>query len=379
MADTTCDTSAADTTCDTSAADITADTSMDESTVDVPSTETKAIPASRIEDILAMDEKDSGHKTIEVFKEVDAVIDVGSLYVNDLQPVDVKKLRANTQTFLQSLARDNAQLLFNKVWQLPIEKVDNVIVCKLPPPTTVLPREKKIPKAKPPTKWEAFAASKGIGNKKRTRMVYDEESESYKPRFGYKRANDDTKEWCLEVPDNADPYEDQFEKRVTAKKERVAKNELQRLHNIKKNMNQKQSNAPDKKKMKEELTKDIDLAKVSTASLGKFQANLPKEKENKNRGKKRNFESVAPTSGQSEKDRAMDVWNKLNTKKPALDVTKGVNKQIAQDQRNAAFEKKGKTGKVKNQRFRQGAQARNDKMKQKNKKNEKGKTLGKKR
>merc|ERR1711928_220361 len=63
------------------------------------------------------------------------------------------------------------------------------------------------------------------------------------------------------------------------KKERVAKNELQRLENIKKNM--QQNGAADKKKLKEELTKDIDLAKVSTASLGKFQANLQKESTNK--------------------------------------------------------------------------------------------------
>jgi len=33
----------------------------------------------------------------------------------------------------------------------------------------------------------------------------------------------------------ADPMEDQFEKRVKAKKERVAKNELQRLRNIARN------------------------------------------------------------------------------------------------------------------------------------------------
>merc|ERR1712183_679264 len=178
-----------------------------------------------------------------------------------------------------------------------------------------------------------------------------------------------TNEWCLEVPDNADPNEDRFEKKVTAKKERVAKNELQRLHNIKNTMN-KQNGAVDKKKLKEELTKDIDLAKVSTASLGKFQANLPKEKENKKKGKKRTFESVAPTSGLSEKERALDVWNKLNSKKPALDVTKGVNKQMAQDQRNAASEKK-KSGKVKNQRFRKGAQANKDKKITNNKKSEK--------
>lgn len=32
-----------------------------------------------------------------------------------------------------------------------------------------------------------------------------------------------------------DPYEDQFEKKIQAKKERVAKNEYQRLRNIAKN------------------------------------------------------------------------------------------------------------------------------------------------
>jgi len=215
-------------------------------------------------------------------------------------------------------------------------------------------------------------------------MIFDEETKEWKPRFGYKRGKDDTNEWCLEVPDNAaDPNECQFEKRIEAKKERVAKNELQRLHNIKNNMkatggNDGKTGPPDKKKLKEELKKDIDLAKVSTASLGKFQAKLPKEKENKNRGKKRTFESVAPSTAQSEKDRALDVWNKINTKKPTMDVTRGVNKQIANEQRTAAQEKKNnKSGKVKNKRFRKGAQAHNDK--EKTKKQLKGKTLGKKR
>lgn len=34
------------------------------------------------------------------------------------------------------------------------------------------------------------------------------------------------------MPKNADPYEDQFEKKSEAKSERVAKNELQRLRNM---------------------------------------------------------------------------------------------------------------------------------------------------
>jgi len=34
-------------------------------------------------------------------------------------------------------------------------------------------------------------------------MVWDEEAKEWKPRWGYKRANDKTKDWCIEVPDQA--------------------------------------------------------------------------------------------------------------------------------------------------------------------------------
>lgn len=85
-------------------------------------------------------------------------------------------------------------------------------------------------------------------------------SQEWRPRWGYKRAGDTSKDWAIEVPDKAgvynilscclyeqftlsvltcgvhvemtDPMEDQFEKRNKEKRERVAKNELQRLSNI---------------------------------------------------------------------------------------------------------------------------------------------------
>lgn len=59
--------------------------------------------------------------------------------------------------------------------------------------------------------------------------------QEYRPAFGYKRANDETKQWLIEVPQGTDPYEDQFAKLKAAKKERIAKNELQRLRNIARN------------------------------------------------------------------------------------------------------------------------------------------------
>lgn len=206
-------------------------------------------------------------------------------------------------------------------------------------------------------------------------MIWDEEAEAWKPRFGYKRGKDDTKEWCLPVPGNADPMEDQFQKKVDEKKERIAKNELKRLRNIAKNQKggtglimSTQFN-PTQKKDKERMTKEIDVAKTSTASIGKFQDKLPKEKPEKNNGKKRKFEPVAGNM-RSEAQKTLDIWNKVN--KPAkLDVTKGVNKHIANEQ-HASAAKKSKSaggGKVKNKRYRQGKQAAVDKKK--------SKTLGK--
>lgn len=49
----------------------------------------------------------------------------------------------------------------------------------------VLPREKPIPKEKQLTKWERFRLEKGIAAKgKRSRMIYDEVSKDWVPRFG---------------------------------------------------------------------------------------------------------------------------------------------------------------------------------------------------
>lgn len=50
-------------------------------------------------------------------------------------------------------------------------------------------RAKPIPEAKKETKWEKFAKEKGIQKKKRARMIWDEQTNEWRPRWGYKRAN----------------------------------------------------------------------------------------------------------------------------------------------------------------------------------------------
>lgn len=68
------------------------------------------------------------------------------------------------------------QLLINQIWQLPSERVEEAIVVKLPVPTYVLPRARKVPKPKPLTKWEEFAKKKGITKKKKgsSKLKWDE-------------------------------------------------------------------------------------------------------------------------------------------------------------------------------------------------------------
>lgn len=128
----------------------------------------------------------------------------------------------------------------NQIWELPTERVEEAIVVKLPRPIFILPRSKPVPKPRPLTKWESFAKDKGIQKKKRAKLAWDDQLQKWIPRFGYRRAEaEKDKDWVLEVPQNADPYEDQFAKKSEAKGERIAKNELQRLRNIAKSRNVK--------------------------------------------------------------------------------------------------------------------------------------------
>lgn len=72
------------------------------------------------------------------------------------------------------MTRDNVQLLINEIWELPTERVDECIVAKLPAPTTVLPRIRKVPGPRALTKWEKFAKEKGIKKKKKDKKKFDE-------------------------------------------------------------------------------------------------------------------------------------------------------------------------------------------------------------
>lgn len=128
---------------------------------------------------------------------------------------------------LRSTARDGAQMLLNHLLTTrPITRnkdssssSDGQLSLSLPPAELALPRWKPLPKAKPPTKWEAFAKKKGIGKfansangkgaaleERRKNLVYDEESGEWKRKWGYRGKNKDGKgegsDWLVELDDD---------------------------------------------------------------------------------------------------------------------------------------------------------------------------------
>jgi regulator of ribosome biosynthesis len=117
--------------------------------------------------------------------------DLGNLMAYDPSPI----LEDSSASSYLNLATRIFQSLAKQIFSLPSEPAPVGRMALLPPPTTVLPREKPLPKPRPPTKWEAFAAKKGIQKKKRSKLVEDTESGEWRRRHGYKKANDE-----LEVP-----------------------------------------------------------------------------------------------------------------------------------------------------------------------------------
>lgn len=303
--------------------------------------------SQNVEELLAKAEREEAEKLqrITVHKDLELEFDLGNLLASDRNPPTVlRQAGPSPEAELRALARDNTQLLINQLWQLPTERVEEAVVARLPEPLTRLPREKPLPRPRPLTRWQQFARLKGIRPKKKTNLVWDEVSGQWRRRWGYKRARDDTKEWLIEVPGSADPMEDQFAKRIQAKKERVAKNELNRLRNLarahKMQMPSSAGLHPTGHQSKEELGRAMQVAKVSTASVGRFQERLPKEKAPRGTGKKRKFQPLFGDFA-AEKKSQLELLRVMNSKKPQLDVTRATNKQMREeDQEEAAKRRK---------------------------------------
>ncbi|KAH8731407.1 ribosome biogenesis regulatory protein-domain-containing protein [Phaeosphaeriaceae sp. PMI808] len=176
----------------------------------------------------------SSRLPITVNKPTPFTFDLGNLLANDANPVPASA----SEEALTATARDAAQALINQLLTTCQIKSDpEGLHLVLPAPTTPLPREKPIPAAKEPTKWERFAAKKGIKDKKRDgKLVYDDASGEWVPKWGYKGKNKDGEnDWLVEVDEKKEKASGEaHDARADSKKERkdrVRRNERKQRAN----------------------------------------------------------------------------------------------------------------------------------------------------
>lgn len=216
---------------------------------------------------------------------------MGNLLVFDPSPLvpdsDLeRKLKSN------AIAPIRALLL--QISQLPRPHSAGVVT--LPPAKTPLPRWKPLPVAKPPTKWEAFALKKGIKKRKKERKIWDEKSNEWRRRFGFKRANDPKDVIILDAKESDTPGVSPFDLLEGSRKQQIANQNRRELQNLQRAVKgggklpetvklasqlplHGRGHPTERRKVKTSLGRASKMAGISTASMGKF--DVPLEGESK--------------------------------------------------------------------------------------------------
>ncbi|EPQ27982.1 uncharacterized protein PFL1_04309 [Pseudozyma flocculosa PF-1] len=257
-------------------------------------------------------------------------LDVGLLSSFDVNPL-TKSYNTDREAYLCSRARNATQALINHIFQLPVSRhPDHGPLAALPRFTTRLPREKSMPKPKPLTKWEKFAKAKGISSKKKDKMVYDEATGEWVPRWGYGGINKkEEDQWIHVLKSGEDADTDPAARARGERKARKLKNESQRLKNEARARAEMASSskatdtlggptnkktglgsgsadqiakAAARQKRKAELEADVLRNRTSTASMGRFDKRL--DGETKPKGIKRKFD---PAEGDTTAERAQSL------------------------------------------------------------------------
>ncbi|PVH36048.1 hypothetical protein PAHAL_7G344300 [Panicum hallii] len=238
-------------------------------------------------------------------------VDLGNLMVYDpSHHVSAAASREELRQECLQKATELAQAVANSLFALPPSEDRDGPIVHLPPPNIRLPREKHLPKPKPPTKWELFAKAKGITKRKKNKREWDEQTQSWKRTYGYDRVNDDKDIPIIDAKATDEPGVDPFAQRRQEKKKR----ELKLIFR--------------KKSRKEDLENVAGMASSATASGGKFDEKLPGEKPPKHPGKHRQFLPVAEGKGMGnlEKQQNDKILNSLLARNSdeQLDVGKAI-------------------------------------------------------
>ncbi|KAI1381976.1 ribosomal biogenesis regulatory protein [Hypoxylon crocopeplum] len=166
---------------------------------------------------------------VAVSKPTPYTFDLGLLLANDPNPLSTSvpsdesssPSSSALEAQLAATARDGAQALINQLLTtLPLSTTTSGVLLTLPSSTTPLPREKPLPATKPPTKWEQFAARKGIKPKTREQrhaksQKYNEETGAWERTWGYDKGGRKNRreegmvqqDWLVEVDEKKEREE----------------------------------------------------------------------------------------------------------------------------------------------------------------------------
>jgi regulator of ribosome biosynthesis len=207
---------------------------------------------------------------VTVNKPTPYTFDLGLLLATDPNPL-VLTGSANLEDDLAATARDGVQALLNQLLSTcPVASTPNGVLLSLPAIETSLPREKvrfpssplndpipsilplllafinKNPQPLPPPKaqttWQKFAAKKGIKPKtaeEKKKMVYDEATGEWVPKWGYKGKNKEGEgDWIVEVDEKKERERKEGTERQgdgrRERKEKVKRNERMQRANDRK-------------------------------------------------------------------------------------------------------------------------------------------------
>ncbi|TFK63547.1 RRS1-domain-containing protein [Pluteus cervinus] len=268
-------------------------------------------------------------------------LDPGLLAVTDLNTIDEESYNTDLEAHLLSLAQTGVQSLLGSLFSLPTTSSPDGPLAQLPPPIYQLPRAKPLPKPKAKTKWELFAAAKGIQKKTREKRVWDEEKQDWVNRWGRGGKNKEVEDqWITEVPMNADVDHDPRKAARDARKERVAKNDKQHLQNIARSQ---ESSGPSSTRegRKQEINKTVAAARISTASMGKFDKQLEGEK--KPRGVKRKFDP-AEAPAEQEKQSSLALLSRMESDSKKMRKDPQADEKVLNVRKAVRFASKGKGG-----------------------------------
>ncbi len=266
----------------------------------------------------------------------DVRLDLKNLLIMGLHAPLNTILRDEREEIINSTAQRGAQLLINALMALPGRNAESGLVVELPVQEKVcIPRAKPSPQSKPETKWEKFAKAKGITKRKRSRKVWDESAQEWRPLWGYKRANPGVESApIVEVKQGENFDTDPWTEAKAAKRSRVEKNAKQMKRNSEKlsstipplynnNTTSKSDhhlgipvdlgNSNPQKRGKRNTAAALGIVQRSTASLGRFDERRPGEKEIHEINKRRSFKS-AVMPAQEEMQMADSILRRVVTK-----------------------------------------------------------------